>query len=420
MKGIGLVTAATQRRGGLVHVLVPRVEGVGVAVRVSNLSKIERFFGWGESQSVMSTVRKALVQEFGCSWPEEIGSGVLLVYLDDVSGCVRAGASEKIEVQVSRAVGSILLSSCIANATGGVVPEIEVFCAAPGESASIMSDRSKLMEQARVGMVGRDSAVRLVGSCADEYVALMGRAASFLAHLMSGDVVYLSHPVVRGSDGVELYASCVPATLDAHLELLPVDDLLESLRQVAPAPVIEEHLVWQLMGHLESSEDLRLGIRFNGSDSGSDQFFDGIIGHLKQNRALASRLTVEIDGALGFCVRPSWVQFCTDLKSLGATLVLDRFGAGNSAVRDVLVLQPDFVKLEPGFLWRAQSGMETFQTLRHLIGLVHSLKAPAIVCGVDSAELAQLASDAGGVWQSGRFYGQRRLLDCVEELSGLH
>jgi EAL domain-containing protein (putative c-di-GMP-specific phosphodiesterase class I) len=400
-----------------VHLLMPRDVGVGLAVRVSNLAKIEQVFGWSAAKQIMTLISQTLIAEFGCSRPEDIGPGALSVYLDDASCCIDPESAEAAETQIARAVSSILLTRCIASAPEVIVPEIEVFCAVSGEGAPIMSDRSKLLAVSKKAMVETISSASCPSDNREEYAQMMGEGASFLAHLIEGDVAFVALPVVRHGDGAEMYESCVPATLDARSDLVAIDNLYDSLCKVAPTPVVEEYLFSQLIAHVLDDGELRLGHRLSGRCAGNRQYLEFLLQYFRKNRALARRVVVEIDASPGFHMRTTWIEFCRELKSLGVLTVLDRFGSGNSALRDILVLQPDFVKLEPGFLWRAQSGMETFQTLKHLIGLVHSLKAPAIVTGVDSLELQQLASDAGGIWLTGQHFGRGRMLGFTDSSS---
>jgi EAL domain-containing protein (putative c-di-GMP-specific phosphodiesterase class I) len=386
-----------------------------VAVTVTNLRAIKELFGSAMAADIEALVSAALSREFAGRSPQKFGLGSYSVMISDLGASVNGKSGRAREEAISRAIRSVIMADAVRLLDQRAILALDIVCIIAGETAGSSASSAELEEWAKQALLKRRAdPSAAIPSGSGEFAATMARANSFLGHLFAGDMSLLSQPVCRTADNATLYQHFTPAILQPSVTPVPVEDLYQDLCTIGAPRETDEFLVWTLLVELLQDRNLQAGVRICGQSARLDHWWSQIIELLEGNRQLACRFVIEIDGAFSSPGEVEKVQFCRKLKQLGVRIVLGQFGTGASGLRDILTLQPDHVKIEPGFLWRAQSGDAAFQTLRHLVGLTASLRAPAIVCGVDSEELARLAIDAGALWQSGSLFGTGRSIHLLQ------
>ncbi|GAC1581002.1 MAG: bifunctional diguanylate cyclase/phosphodiesterase [Sphingomicrobium sp.] len=85
----------------------------------------------------------------------------------------------------------------------------------------------------------------------------------------------------------------------------------------------------------------------------------------------------------------------TELKSAGATIVLDDFGAGYASIGYLRELRFDQIKLDGGLVTAAQHSSDGKRLLRAVIALCEILGVASVAEHVESAALLALVSDLG-------------------------
>jgi EAL domain-containing protein (putative c-di-GMP-specific phosphodiesterase class I) len=85
----------------------------------------------------------------------------------------------------------------------------------------------------------------------------------------------------------------------------------------------------------------------------------------------------------------------TILKSAGATIVLDDFGAGYASIGYLRQLRFDQIKLDGGLVTAAQDSDDGKRLLRSVIGLCEILGVSSVAEHVESAELLALVLELG-------------------------
>lgn len=85
------------------------------------------------------------------------------------------------------------------------------------------------------------------------------------------------------------------------------------------------------------------------------------------------------------------------------------FGVGHAAIRSILTLSPNVVKIDKFFVHNARTTRFGARALGHMIGLATSFGATVIVEGIESAGDAALAAEAGAKWMQGYHLGRPTL-----------
>jgi EAL domain-containing protein (putative c-di-GMP-specific phosphodiesterase class I) len=384
-----------------------------VAVAITNWREIQIVFGDGPLAEIEQLICGAFARLFPGSALEKYDPSSFRAIIPDVTPFNHEGDIQ--EGAIARAICSIVMADAVRTTDCGVIPYIEVVCTLAGQSAPTGAAFAELEAHARSTLALKRSRSRQsLAAGASDYAATMGRANAFLGHLLNGDMSLLSEPVCRAADNGVVYEHFSPAILRSSVLPVSAESMYQDLCALGAPRETDEFLVWKLLVELLQDRNLRAGVRICGQSARLDHWWSRIIELLEGNRQLACRLVLETDGAFSSFGEADKVQFCRKMKSLGVTIVLGQFGTGASGLRDILTLQPNYAKLEPGFLWRAQTSEDAFLTLKHLIGLSASLHTAPIISGADSEELAHLAVQAGANWISGSLLGSGRTIHLLQ------
>jgi len=179
-----------------------------------------------------------------------------------------------------------------------------------------------------------------------------------------------------------------------------------SLERLGLVRVVDHYVISQVLDELEMAPDIVLGVNISARSVVRDKWWDEIKDRLQRAPDLAGRLVIEITETAAIPDVSSAVRLVSDLRRLGCRIAIDDFGTGFSSVRQLLALAPDIVKIDRFFLRRGMACDRQREALRHLIALARSLGATVIVEGVESDEQAEVALEAGGIWQQGYHWGR--------------
>jgi diguanylate cyclase (GGDEF)-like protein len=121
----------------------------------------------------------------------------------------------------------------------------------------------------------------------------------------------------------------------------------------------------------------------------------GILRALSAAGLAPERLQVEVTETALLADFESARESLTQLKSAGATIVLDDFGAGYASIGYLRELRFDQIKLDGGLVTAAQHSTDGKRLLRAVIALCEILGVASVAEHVESAELLALVSELG-------------------------
>lgn len=203
-----------------------------------------------------------------------------------------------------------------------------------------------------------------------------------------------------------LYHEALLRLIGAHGDAISTTDTVLALERLGFARLVDHHVVSQVIDTLESSPDVALGVNISARSARRDSLWDETAARLAQRPDVARRLIVEITETAAIPDVAAAVRFARDLRRLGCRIALDDFGNGFASIRQLFAFAPDIAKIGGFFVQRAAGSMRQRAALAHLAGLADSLGATVIIEGVESAEQAAIASEAGGRWQQGYHWGR--------------
>ena len=380
--------------------------GAGVALCISNFSLIEKNFGYRAARDLASRIDRIMAIEYDCQPGDEFRPGYLSYYLPKIALESTTLSRLTREESSAQAIMAIIVAASCGNKGELPIPVLQVATVLPGELAPFSGSKAGLVALARQKLRSEASLELVDSTDAAEaiYRSQMRNAALYLSMLLGEHGNEYAASITSGDGDSELYQSLVIAGIGPDNQIASFDDGYRSVAHLALARAVDQMRVGRAIQDLAGAPLARLGVQISIQSAVLDHWWRDITADCEADRSLASRLYLEIVPLSGVSPNVGLLEFCQKMRSLGVRIVLDQFGSGESSLRDILSLQPDYMKIDPSFLWRAQSNADAFLTLRHLVGFAHSIKAPTIISGVDSPQLAALASEAGGIWHTGRHY----------------
>jgi len=104
-------------------------------------------------------------------------------------------------------------------------------------------------------------------------------------------------------------------------------------------------------------------------------------------------------------------------RDMGASIAMDDFGVGRSNFDRVIALRPDIVKIDRSILASAVGQAKAGRMLPAIIGLLHQTGARVAIEGIETANEALIAIDAGADYLQGFYFAVPRKGLADEALS---
>jgi len=185
-----------------------------------------------------------------------------------------------------------------------------------------------------------------------------------------------------------------------------LNDQILAVERIGAAPVLDCYTVSRAIDQLRASSQVFIGVVISSLSATQSFWWNEIFSDLSADRSIAARLFIEIRATAPFPPFGEVVAFVDRMRRLGCRIILGDFGIGFSSIRSLIALRPDGIKIDAFLLHRALRGDEERAVFLSLARLAATLASTVIVRGVDTAEQAQVANEAGVVWQQGEYHGR--------------
>lgn len=399
MAQIEIVEFLTDRRVGDQETARTSPSETFVIARLANREALALAYGREAVEKVRDEVlaraRASLGSPSAAWWLDEIDLLLRISYRGSADAHPSLGEVQRRLAQPIT-VGEYLILPLLVAAAGSVDA---------GQSVSV-GEVEPVIDALRQRVVRAQPALPAIGadavSCA-RYRRDMASAA-MVSDLLNCDGVVMAWQPVRSSDGSDeiLYSEGLSRFIDTDGEALEPGIVVPALERTGLIRLLDHCVVLQTLERLRVHEYQRLGCNISAQSALLDEWWDDAIALLEANRELAQRFVIEITETAAFTDVNRTVQFVDHMRSLGCRIAIDDFGTGHAALRHVVALKPDIVKIDALFLRRCLEGDDAdTETFRHLVGLAAACADAVVVEGVESEIGLVMALAAGAAWAQG-------------------
>ncbi|MBY4833104.1 EAL domain-containing protein [Burkholderia dolosa] len=212
---------------------------------------------------------------------------------------------------------------------------------------------------------------------------------------------FVREPVCRAdlSAGV-LYHECLARLRWGPRAALAPVAFLPRLESLGLMQWFDRLVVGRTIDELRADPDAVYGCNVSAASAVMDDGWLAIFRRLEREPAVAARLVVEITetGPLNPVAGRSFVH---RFRRAGCRVAIDDFGVGFSALNNLVVGNPDIVKLDKSILSMIKRNAIGRYQLRRLIAFAHEGARHVVVEGVENESDRQMIVDAGVAWAQG-------------------
>lgn len=178
-----------------------------------------------------------------------------------------------------------------------------------------------------------------------------------------------------------------------------------------------DHRVLELALELLSTRTkLRLAINISARTTADRDWLQTLAARLVGRDDLARRLTVEITESAAILDIEESAKFLQQIKSLGAYVAIDDFGAGHTSFRYLREMKVDAIKIDGSYISGLSQSRENQIFVRTIIGLARELGIRTVAEWVENEDDAQLLESWGIDFMQGHLFGQAVDLDESADL----
>ena len=170
--------------------------------------------------------------------------------------------------------------------------------------------------------------------------------------------------------------------------------------------LIDERVQELAVQRLGAEPLLRLSVNVSMSTLRSSDWFERLRDRLAAAPGAAERLTVEIVETQAIDNVAELGRLLGRVKSLGAKVAMDDFGAGHTSFRNLRSLGVDMVKIDGAFVAGLASSVDDRFFVRTLASLAHHLGIVTVAEWVEDAESARLLTEWGVDYIQGHYIGR--------------
>lgn len=183
--------------------------------------------------------------------------------------------------------------------------------------------------------------------------------------------------------------------------VLPPGHFIPALERLSLMRPFDCFVLRSTLDALRATPGAHLGCNVSAQSARDDHWWESLFFELAAQPDLAARLVVEITESAP--VSPIDARaFIRRLRALGVRVAVDDFGAGFSADA-VRVFAPDIIKLDRSFMRRIRQGTFTVDRLGRLVRMARHVAPVIVIEGVETADDALIALDAGAQWIQGYY-----------------
>jgi len=212
---------------------------------------------------------------------------------------------------------------------------------------------------------------------------------------------FVREPVCRADlSGGVLYHECLARLRWGSRDALPPLAFLPRLESLGLMRWFDRLVVGRTIDALRADPQAVYGCNVAAASAAVDDAWLAIFRRLEHEPSVAARLVVEITetGPLNPVAGRSFVN---RFRQAGCRVAIDDFGVGFSALNNLVVGNPDIVKLDKSVLSLIKRNAIGRYQFRRLIAFAHESARHVVVEGVENEIDRQIILDSGVAWAQG-------------------
>ncbi|KVU44452.1 diguanylate phosphodiesterase [Burkholderia ubonensis] len=222
-----------------------------------------------------------------------------------------------------------------------------------------------------------------------------------VCNFIESRLAFAHEPVCKTDlSGDVLYHECLARLVyGQHVPLRPAA-FLPHLVSMGLMCWFDQLVVRKTIERLRRDPDAIYGCNVAASSAMDDARWQAVLDSLEREPSIETRLVIEITETVP--LSPVFGRsFVSRIRQTGCRIAIDDFGVGYSALNNLVVGNPDIVKMDKSILPMLKSNAVGRYQLRRFVALARENAQQVVVEGVESELDRQVIVDVGVSWAQG-------------------
>jgi diguanylate cyclase (GGDEF)-like protein len=242
----------------------------------------------------------------------------------------------------------------------------------------------------------RESVRRRTVSIADQVVSALNERRLMLAY----------QPIISSTTGEIAQYECLLRMMRPDGTIVSAGDFIPVAEQLGLVRLVDLRVLELVVETLRRHPMVDLALNVSGMTATDPSWLGAFLSHIKANRDIGSRLTLELTETVAIHDIEASARFVASLRELGCKVAIDDFGAGYTSFRNLQMLDVDVVKIDGSFVRGLAQNSDNQLFVRTLVDLASNFNLETVAEWVGSEEEADLLREFGVDYFQGFFYGQ--------------
>ncbi|MBU6155474.1 MAG: EAL domain-containing protein [Alphaproteobacteria bacterium] len=371
-------------------------------VAIDDLAVINETYGFDMADEVIVAIGRRLAETAGpgCAIGRTAGNkfGILVEGCKPSDMCVRAGQFR-----------DVARSKVIPTRNGAVSVSVSVGAVSLPQDARSSQEAMSRAEEAldRAKLHGRDNYASY--SHSPQRDSLRKRAVligdQIVTALDENRVVLAYQPIVDAVTGEVAMHECLARIVRPEGQVIAAGDFIAVAEQLGLVRRLDRRVLELTVDALRRSRGACLTLNVSGMTASDRPSLEAFVSYIEAHREVAPRLIVELTETAALIDIEESVRFVSRIRTLGARVAIDDFGAGYTSFRNLQALKVDMVKVDGTFVKDLAESRDNQIFVSTLVNLARNFNLSTVAEWVGSERESEILRGYGVDYFQGIHYG---------------
>ncbi|MFN8949406.1 MAG: EAL domain-containing protein [Alphaproteobacteria bacterium] len=371
-------------------------------VAIDDLAVINETYGFDMADEVIVAIGRRLAETAGpgCAIGRTAGNkfGILVEGCKPSDMCVRAGQFR-----------DAARSKVIPTRNGAVSVSVSVGAVSLPQDARSSQEAMSRAEEAldRAKLHGRDNYASY--SHSPQRDSLRKRAVligdQIVTALDENRVVLAYQPIVDALTGEIAMHECLARIVRPEGQVIAAGDFIAVAEQLGLVRRLDRRVLELTVDALRRSQGARLTLNVSGMTASDRPSLEAFVSYIEAHREVAPRLIVELTETAALIDIEESMRFVSRIRTLGARVAIDDFGAGYTSFRNLQALKVDMVKVDGTFVKDLADSRDNQIFVSTLVNLARNFNLSTVAEWVGSERESAILRGYGVDYFQGIHYG---------------
>lgn len=213
-------------------------------------------------------------------------------------------------------------------------------------------------------------------------------------------------PIVSDVNEKPKKYECLIRVIGDDGEPMPAGELIAGAERLGLVHLLDRRVLEIATHTLSHVPDIAVNVNVSWETVKDPVWAEGYLAHLRANRCLADRITVELTETQVVDAIEASIEFVQEIKEIGCSFAIDDFGAGYTSFRNLKALDVDILKIDGSFVTGVSSSRENQLFVRTLLDLARNFGLKTVAEWVDNDADAMLLKGLGVDYLQGYYVGK--------------